>query len=119
MEMGGRRLARMSVSRQFSLLHRSFRLVCNALKRSEEKFNAQSICKTNSELKVEQAPSSVDQLSGMLWHQKVSTQHVATPAAAVKAVTMYSISRSFGIVEGNNSKYKARMVALGKYIPVS
>jgi hypothetical protein len=37
------------------------------LKRSEEKFIAQSICKTKSELKVEQAPSSVDQLSGMLW----------------------------------------------------
>jgi hypothetical protein len=37
------------------------------LKRSDEKFIAQSICKTKSELKVEQAPSSVDQLSGMLW----------------------------------------------------
>lgn len=119
MEMGGRRLARMSVSRRFLLLRRSFRLVDNVLKRSEEKFSAQSICKTNSELKVEQAPSSVDQLSGILWHQNVSTQHVVTPAAAVKAVTMYSISRSFGIVEGKSSKYRARMVALGKYIPVS
>lgn len=35
------------------------------LKRSDEKFIAQSICNTKSELNTEQAPSSVDQLSGM------------------------------------------------------
>ena len=35
------------------------------LKRSEEKFIAQSICNTKSELNTEQDPSSVDQLSGI------------------------------------------------------
>lgn len=44
---------------------------------------------------------------------------VVRPDAAVKAVTMYSIFRSVGIVLGKSSKYKARMVNLGKYIPVS
>jgi hypothetical protein len=86
---------------------------------SEEKFIAQSICRTLSELKVEHAPSSIDQLSGMLWHQKVSSAQVVSPDATVKAVTTYSIMRSFGIVEGKSSKYRARIVALGKYIPVS
>jgi len=45
--------------------------------------------------------------------------HVARPEAAVKAVTRYSIFRSVGMVLGNSSKYKARIVNLGKYIPVS
>ena len=44
---------------------------------------------------------------------------MASPEAAVKAVTRYSIFRSVGMVLGNNSKYKARIVNLGKYIPVS
>ena len=43
----------------------SWRLDGNILKRSDEKFIAQSICSTKSELNTEQAPSSVDQLSGM------------------------------------------------------
>lgn len=37
----------------------------DVLKRSDEKFIAQSICNTKSELNTEQAPSSVDQLSGI------------------------------------------------------
>jgi hypothetical protein len=41
------------------------------------------------------------------------------PEATVKAVTRYSIVRNVGMVVGNKSKYNARMVALGKYIPVS
>jgi hypothetical protein len=49
----------------------------------------------------------------------VSRVQVARPDAAVKAVTMYSIFRSVGMVWGKSSKYKARIVALGKYIPVS
>lgn len=43
----------------------SWRVDGDALKRSDEKFIAQSICNTKSELNTEQAPSSVDQLSGM------------------------------------------------------
>ena len=41
------------------------RLDGDVLKRSEEKFIAQSICNTKSELNTEQDPSSVDQLSGI------------------------------------------------------
>lgn len=44
---------------------------------------------------------------------------MARPDAAVKAVTRYSIFRSLGMVLGKSSKYKARIVAFGKYIPVS
>jgi hypothetical protein len=40
-------------------------LDADVLKRSEEKFIAQSICNTKRELNTEQDPSSVDQLSGM------------------------------------------------------
>ena len=49
----------------------------------------------------------------------MSSEQVVSPDASVKAVTMYSIIRSFGMVVGNSSKYKERIVALGKYIPVS
>ena len=49
----------------------------------------------------------------------MSRVQVASPDAAVKAVTIYSIFRSVGIVFGKSSKYKARIVNLGKYIPVS
>lgn len=44
---------------------------------------------------------------------------VVRPDAAVNAVTRYSIFLSVGMVLGNSSKYKARIVNLGKYIPVS
>lgn len=43
----------------------SWRADGDVLKRSDVKFIAQSICNTKSELNTEQAPSSVDQLSGM------------------------------------------------------
>lgn len=49
----------------------------------------------------------------------MSRVQVVRPDATVKAVTTYSIFRSVGIVLGKSSKYKARIVALGKYIPVS
>lgn len=49
----------------------------------------------------------------------MSSPQVVSPDATVKAVTMYSMIRSFGIVVGNSSKYKESIVALGKYIPVS
>lgn len=83
-------------------------------------FIAQSTCKTKRELKDEQAPSSKDQLSEILGAQnRVSRPQVVRPHVAVKAVTAYSDFRRFGMLEGKSSKYKERIVALGKYIPVS
>ena len=80
---------------------------------SEEKFIAQSICKTRRELKEEHFPGSVDQLSVTFLQKRVMSPRVVKLHATVKAVVMYSDIRSFGMVLGNSSKYKARMVNLG------
>jgi hypothetical protein len=84
---------------------------------SEEKFIAQSICRTRSELKEEHLPGSIDQLSVTFLHQSVMSPRVVQLHMTVKAVVMYSDIRNFGMVLGKSSKYKARMVNLGKYIP--
>ena len=84
---------------------------------SEEKFITQSICSTRSELKEEHFPGSVDQLSVTFLQKSVMRPRVVQLHMTVKAVVMYSDIRSFGMVLGKSSKYKARMVNLGKYIP--
>ena len=84
---------------------------------SEEKFITQSICSTRSELKEEHFPGSVDQLSVTFLQKSVMRPRVVQLHMTVKAVVMYRDIRSFGMVLGKSSKYKARMVNLGKYIP--
>lgn len=84
---------------------------------SEVKFIAQSTCRTRSELKEEHFPGSVDQLSVTFLQKSVMSPKVVQLHMTVKAVVMYSDIRSFGIVLGKSSKYRARIVNLGKYIP--
>jgi hypothetical protein len=80
---------------------------------SEEKFIAQSICKTRRELKEEHFTGSVDQLSVTFLQKRVISPRVVKLHATVKAVVMYSDIRSLGMVLGKSSKYKARIVNFG------
>jgi hypothetical protein len=53
----------------------------------------------------------------MFLQKSVMRPRVVQLHMTVKAVVMYKDIRSLGIVLGKSSKYKARMVNLGKYIP--
>jgi hypothetical protein len=72
---------------------------------SEKQFIAQSIWSTSSELNVEHAPSSVDQLLATFGaHHRVSIKKVQTAHAATNPVTTYNDIRSRGIVFGMSLK---------------